>query len=207
MYQLMEGQDRPAWTPDAPLEEPPLWFREGMASVTAGQGNRCLSGEDLGRWIAGHTGADLLHPTQEQYRTEREAVYGAAQRAFNLLVKVAGDQSVRDVLRCVREGARLPTRSRPRPGTSFATSSARWCGRDLIWLLRASRRGAAALARAGRNGRLCPPFYAVAGLAEVGGPAGRARGAPTAMPTASRNSGTSCISRRSTELLNCQARS
>ena len=107
MYQLMEGQDGPPWTSDLPLEEPPLWFREGMASVTAGQGHRRLSGEDLARWIAGHPGTDLLHPTAEQYRTEKEAVYGAAHRAFDLLVKIAGDQAVRDVLRGVREGARF----------------------------------------------------------------------------------------------------
>ena len=107
MYQLMEAPDGPAWTADAPMEEPPLWFREGMASVTAGQGHRRLSGEDLGRFIAAHPDTDLLHPTAEQVRVEKEAVYGAAHRAFDLLVKVAGDQAVRDVLRGVREGARF----------------------------------------------------------------------------------------------------
>src|SRR4051794_32475980 len=41
MYQLMEPTDGPAYPGDA--EEPPLWFREGMASVTAAQGHRRLS--------------------------------------------------------------------------------------------------------------------------------------------------------------------
>ena len=36
MYQLMQPGDDPSWA----VEEPPLWFREGMASVTAGQGHR-----------------------------------------------------------------------------------------------------------------------------------------------------------------------
>jgi hypothetical protein len=107
MYQLMEPLDGPAWTPDAPMEEPPLWFREGMASVTAGQGHRRLSSEDLGRWLLAHPGADLLHPSPELYRTEKEAVYGAAHRAFDLLDRVCGDLAVRDVLRGVRAGARF----------------------------------------------------------------------------------------------------
>ncbi len=104
MYQLLEPDDAPL-SPEAPMEEPPLWFREGMASVTAGQGHRRLSGDDLSRWLAAHPGADLLHPSAELYRTEKEAVYGAAHRAFDLLVATSGDQSVRDVLRGVRSGA------------------------------------------------------------------------------------------------------
>jgi hypothetical protein len=107
MYQLMEPGDGPAWSADAPVEEPPLWFREGMASVTAGQGHRRLSAEELARFIAAHPGADLLHPSPELYRVEKEAVYGAAHRAFDLLISVAGDQAVRDVFRGVREGARF----------------------------------------------------------------------------------------------------
>jgi hypothetical protein len=106
MYQLLEPGDE-GWKPDAAIEDPPLWFREGMASVTAGQGHRRLSGEDLARWIAAHPGADLLHPPSELYRTEKEAVYGAAHRAFDLLVSICGDQAIRDVLRGVRTGARF----------------------------------------------------------------------------------------------------
>jgi len=94
MYQLLGG---------AP--EPPLWFREGMASVTAGQGHRRPTAEELSRWIAAHPGQDLLEPAPEVYRTEKEAVYGAAHRAFDLLVRVAGDESIRELLRRVSGGA------------------------------------------------------------------------------------------------------
>ena len=107
MYQLMEGGDEPGFPNDAAIDEPPLWFREGMASVTAGQGHRRLSSEALGAWLQGHPGTDLLHPTSELYRTEKEAVYGAAHRAFDLLVQLASDQAVRDMLRAVRTGARF----------------------------------------------------------------------------------------------------
>ena len=105
MYQLIEPDGEPGWSADS--EEPPLWFREGMASVTAGQGHRRLTGADLSRWLTSHPGADLLHPSPEMYRTEKEAVYGAAHRAFDLLVQLCGDQAVRDVLRGVRTGARF----------------------------------------------------------------------------------------------------
>ena len=107
MYQLIEPADGPLFSPDTPMEEPPLWFREGMASVTAGQGHRRLSGDDLSRWLGSHPGADLMHPSPELYRTEKEAVYGAAHRAFDLLVASFGDQAVRDLLRGVRSGARF----------------------------------------------------------------------------------------------------
>lgn len=107
MYQLIEPAEGPGWTAGSPLEEPPLWFREGMASVTAGQGHRRLSAEELTRWQQAHPGTDLLHPSAELYRTEKEAVYGAAHRAFDLLVTTCGDQAVRDVLRAMRDGARF----------------------------------------------------------------------------------------------------
>ncbi|MFL5311578.1 MAG: hypothetical protein ACJ79H_14100, partial [Myxococcales bacterium] len=101
MYQLLQPADG-GWP-----EEPPLWFREGMASVTAGQGHRRLALEDLRRWQRAHPAADLLHPTPELYRTEREAVYAAAHRTFELLLALRGDQAIRDVIRGVRSGARF----------------------------------------------------------------------------------------------------
>jgi len=107
MYQLITPDDAPEWAVEAPFEEPPFWFSEGMASVTADQGHRRLAAADLKVWSEAHPGVDLLHPTPELYRTENEAVYSAAHRAFEVLVEVSGDQAVRDVLRGVRAGARF----------------------------------------------------------------------------------------------------
>ena len=120
MYQLIAPEDGPDWAASAPVEEPPLWFREGMASVTAGQGHRRLSREDLARWLSVHPGADLLHPPAELYRTEKEAVYGAAHRAFDLLVAFRGDQAVRDVLRGMRSGARFSDAFKAATGIGLA---------------------------------------------------------------------------------------
>ena len=99
MYQLLQPDDVPFG------EEPPPWFREGMASVTAGQEQLGLT--ELRQFRDQHPGADLLRPSGELYRTEKEAVYGAAHRAFELLVELCGERAVRDVLRGVRSGARF----------------------------------------------------------------------------------------------------
>jgi hypothetical protein len=103
MYQLMQTANDPAWA----AEEPPLWFREGMASVTSGQGRRRLAVRDLVRWMRAHPGVDLLNPSPELYRTEKDAVYGAAHRAFELLLNVAGDEAIRDLMRRMRSGSRF----------------------------------------------------------------------------------------------------
>jgi hypothetical protein len=97
MYQLIEPHL-------ASEDEPPLWFREGMASVTAGQGHRRWGPAELARFVAAHPGTDLLHPSAEVYRVEKEAVYGAAHRAFELLLELAGDGGVREILRRAGEG-------------------------------------------------------------------------------------------------------
>ncbi len=103
MYQLIEPARGPSWS----LEEPPAWFREGMASVTAGQEHLRMSRDQLLSWVAAHPDADVLHPSPELYRTEREAVYAAAHRAFELLLATAGDEAVRETMRRVRSGARF----------------------------------------------------------------------------------------------------
>jgi hypothetical protein len=102
MFQLMARND--AWS-DGP---PPVWFREGMASVTAGQGYRRMSAEELRSWTEAHPGANLLNPPPDLYRTEREAVYAAAHRAFEVLLGLVGDQGVREILRGVRSGEEFP---------------------------------------------------------------------------------------------------
>jgi len=98
MYQRMQPA---AWT----AEEPPLWFREGMASVTAEQGHKRLSADELRRWTAANPEANLLRPPADLYRDQKDAVYGAAHRAFELLLRTSGDDAIRDLLRRAGAGA------------------------------------------------------------------------------------------------------
>ena len=118
MYQQLEPDDGPpSWLTGVRPEEPPLWFREGMASVTAGQGSKRLSPAELRGWLEAHPGKNPLQPDEELVRTEKEAVYGAAHRAFERLLELGGDQPVRDVLRGMRAGARF--------GDAFAAATGR----------------------------------------------------------------------------------
>ena len=116
MYQQLEPDgDPPWWLTGLQPEEPPLWFVEGMASVTASQ-KRMLPSELQG-WLSAHPGVNPLEPDAELVRTEKEAVYGAAHRAFERLLEQGGDQPVRDVLRGMRAGARF--------GDAFAAATGR----------------------------------------------------------------------------------
>jgi hypothetical protein len=101
MYQLIQPAS------GAVCDEPPLWFREGMASVTSGQGRRRLAAAELARWMGVHPGVDVLNPSPEVYRTEKDAVYGAAHRAFELLLRVTGDEGVRNLMGRMRSGSRF----------------------------------------------------------------------------------------------------
>jgi hypothetical protein len=105
----------------------PLWFREGMASHTAGQGYRRGSLEDLWRFYQlGLPGAgdgerqpgavaraargrspegDPLGDAELLYQDRAEVVYGAAHHAFTFLLDRYGEASVHDLLARMRADA------------------------------------------------------------------------------------------------------
>jgi hypothetical protein len=115
-----------------PYKSIPLWFREGMASVTAQQGYRWKGVEDLSRFYAeaprgarGRDGArpgdgagagaaaaraeprrggDPVSEPEPLYQSEPHVVYGAAHLAFEFLVARYGDEGVRAVLARMGEG-------------------------------------------------------------------------------------------------------
>ncbi|MBS2023627.1 MAG: hypothetical protein JST92_14585 [Deltaproteobacteria bacterium] len=124
MYQAIEPQIGPMQallSTGREPDEPPLWFREGLASVTAGQGAKRLSPAQLGQWLDRHPGAQLLEPDAELVRTEKEAVYGAAHRAFELFLSLSGDQGVTDLLRAMKGGARFSDAFTQATGLSLKT--------------------------------------------------------------------------------------
>ena len=113
-------------------EDIPLWFREGMASVTAGQGRYRIGiarladyyaagGAPLpaaghgGRATAGGQGDPLVDPGP-LYRTHSDLVYGAAHLAFAFLVERYGDGRIRALLAHVREGRTFATAFREAMG-------------------------------------------------------------------------------------------
>ncbi len=92
MYQRVS--DRDAWT----RVNIPLWFREGMASVTSRQGYRRMTGEQLGTWLRAHPGDDPWLQADALAHGHQPVVYGAAHRAFERLIARHGDDAVHRIL-------------------------------------------------------------------------------------------------------------
>ena len=105
----------------------PLWFREGLASVTAEQGYRRPGPEPIQRfYFAGtpgsgggtgngggsaggararpRSGGDPLTDPEPLYQGDSELVYGTSHLAFEFLLKRYGEDRVRAVLDRMREG-------------------------------------------------------------------------------------------------------
>jgi hypothetical protein len=135
----------------------PLWFREGMASVTAGQGARRASLDDLWRFYeeglaadgggdgeAGRGAArlraargdrpdgDPLADPEPLYRGRSEVVYGAAHHAFLFLLGRYGEGRVQESLDRMRAGAAFPAAFRESFGISEAEFSADF-RRYVLW--------------------------------------------------------------------------
>jgi hypothetical protein len=86
----------------------PPWFREGMASFTAGQGYRRLSLEDVAHRYNRHPGVDPLSTPGDLYRSDEQWVYSASHHAFAFLVRRYGDERIREVMHQMQAGARFP---------------------------------------------------------------------------------------------------
>ncbi|MCY1034447.1 hypothetical protein OV207_23550 [Corallococcus sp. BB11-1] len=102
MYQV--SASRMTWT----KKGIPLWFSEGMASYTAGQGYRVPSLEDLSRFLHEHPQADPLARAESLYESENATVYGAAHHAFTFLMARYGEVRVRDTFHAMQRGQDFP---------------------------------------------------------------------------------------------------
>jgi len=119
MYQAAASE----WT--WPHKGIPLWFREGLASVTAEQGYRRTTHEELWRYYSksvpgagdGYPAAvaraargyvsqegDPVTDPEPLYQERSDVVYGAAHRTFEFLVSRYGEGRVRASLALMREG-------------------------------------------------------------------------------------------------------
>lgn len=120
MYQALGGEH--TWT----QRDVPLWFREGLASVSAGQGYRRVGPEAIWRYYrdagsgdgqpaAGRTlrrarglGDPLTDPESPMgeplYQHDADLVYGTAHWAFRFLVDRYGEAAVPAILDGVRRG-------------------------------------------------------------------------------------------------------
>lgn len=84
--------------------EIPLWFREGMASVTSQQGYRRMSNHELASWLVKNPNHDPWVKTESFSAKQQPVVYGAAHRAFERLLDRAGDQGVKRLMAAIYAG-------------------------------------------------------------------------------------------------------
>jgi len=98
----------------------PLWFREGMATVTAGERKRSGPAE-LRRFYQEATAVsapagDPLSAPEPLYRSNSELVYGAAHGAFQFLLDRHGEESIRLLLATMAQGSDFGTAFRQAVG-------------------------------------------------------------------------------------------
>jgi hypothetical protein len=86
----------------------PLWFREGMASVTANQGYRWGALEDLARFYDEAPAKDPVAEPEALYQGQNEVVYGAAHHAFAFLIQRYGQEAVERVMEGMARGTTFP---------------------------------------------------------------------------------------------------
>ncbi len=89
----------------------PLWFREGMASVTAGQEQGRVQPEAIGRFYRDQTAGEGARPAGDPltdpgplYRSSSDLVYGTAHRAFHFLLDRYGEERVRRLIANMGDG-------------------------------------------------------------------------------------------------------
>jgi hypothetical protein len=118
----------PKWDP---RDRIPFWFREGMATMTAGEGAQWPPPESLSQWLVKHPEADLLRDAQKLARTDPSIAYGAAYHAFDFLTHRYGDATVLRVLDQMRVHEGFPAAFREALGISvesFETDFRRYLG-------------------------------------------------------------------------------
>jgi hypothetical protein len=125
---MFQRAGKPKWDPHDRI---PFWFREGMASVTAGEGAQWPPPESLSQWLVKQPQVDLLKDAQGLSRTDPTMAYGAAYHGFDFLVSRYGDATVLKVLDLMRERDSFPEAFKDAVGISvesFGTDFRRYLG-------------------------------------------------------------------------------
>lgn len=82
----------------------PFWFREGLATVTAKQGLRYPTLEDLAMYVRAHPEADLFAEAEQRSRDESQSMYGLAHHAVTFLLRRHGEPAVLELFSKMEQG-------------------------------------------------------------------------------------------------------
>lgn len=102
MFQRAATQEQ--WT----QKHIPLWFREGLATVTANQAYRFPTLEGLAGWLDAYPGRDVLGEAETISRTEYEMAYGLAHHAVHFLLRRYGDAAATRTMDAMHAGLDFP---------------------------------------------------------------------------------------------------
>jgi hypothetical protein len=89
----------------APTTSVPLWFREGLATVTARQGLRHQTLEELANWLEAHPQHNLFHDGEALAQSQFDSVYSFAHHSVAFFIRRHGDEAVASLLHQLSLGA------------------------------------------------------------------------------------------------------
>lgn len=89
-------------------KEIPLWFREGMATVTAQQGYRYETLESLATWQLANPDLDIFKEGEALSDKSFDQVYGISYHAMTFFIRRYGDAAVLATMRNMKEGDQFP---------------------------------------------------------------------------------------------------
>lgn len=90
-------------------KEIPMWFREGLATVTAQQGYRFPTLESLARWVNANPERDVFRDGDALSQLDYEAVYGIAFHAVTFLLRRYGEAGVSATMAAMHRGLAFPS--------------------------------------------------------------------------------------------------
>ena len=85
----------------------PIWFREGMASVTADQAYRRGTLAELSRYLKARENRDPINDAENLYQRRSDIVYTTAHHAFAFLDERYGEKGIRLVLEEMFQGRKF----------------------------------------------------------------------------------------------------
>ena len=82
----------------------PLWFSEGLASYTAGQGYRRYSKTKLLRKLQSNPDFDPMNPAKRYIKDHQKLVYSSAHYLVTYMIETYGEERIQEIMQRIGEG-------------------------------------------------------------------------------------------------------
>ncbi len=94
---------------EAQSQRVPLWFREGLATVTAGQGARYMTLSELADTASAAGATDYFQSDDTTAQRDFEGTYAFAHHAVNFLLRRTDETRIKDLIAAMAQGASFET--------------------------------------------------------------------------------------------------